>query len=289
MRVYCEGLNVNCKVIVNADSGNYDRLDLDKLLNSLGCKNTTVQFINSDTDWSADNCDTVIVCGGDGTLHNALEKCPDKRIVYAPCGTLNELAKSGSTITSIGKVNGTPFSYVCAAGSFTEIGYTAKNRDKKRFKTLAYLPQVLANYHSHKIRAKLTVDGRETEGDYTLLMVLKSSRCFGLNFNKCYRKNNGLYLVAIRSFGEDNLPNKIKMFAPFFRVFFCGVRSPKTTRNWTVTPFKDLTISLNYPQNFCLDGEKRVLTGELHFCEHRLDNSIDVVKAPLFPRNQRRF
>ena len=274
---------MNCKVIVNSDSGNYNRLDLDKLLDTLGCTNAAVEMINSTTDWSADGCDTVIVCGGDGTLHNALEKCPDKQIVYAPCGTLNEAAKRSGVIKSIGKVNDTPFSYVCAAGSFTEIGYTPKNRHKKRFKALAYLPQVLSSYRSHNIHAKLTIDGTTCEDDYTLLMVLKSSRCFGFNFNKNYEKNEGLYLVAIRSFGEDNLASRFKMFAPFFRVFFCGVSAPIICQNWRVVPFKNLTIDVESPQSFCLDGEKRVFSGELHFSEQILDKQISVVKTPYLP------
>lgn len=281
---------MNCKVIVNADSGNYKRLDLDKLLNTLGCTNAAVEVINRHAEWSAEDCDTVIVCGGDGTLHNALEKCPDKQIVYAPCGTLNEAARTNGVITSVGRVNAMPFSYVCAAGSFTEIGYSANNRHKKRFKALAYLPQVLASYRSHEIRAKLNVDGRVYEDDYTLLMVLKSNRCFGFNFNKSYARNGGLYLVAIRSFGKDNLANRIKMFAPFFRVFFRGVKQPKITDDWQLVPFKNLTITLKDAQNFCLDGEKRVLAGELQFCEQILDKSINVVKTPyLSPFKTRKF
>lgn len=279
---------MNCKVIVNADSGNYNRLDLDRLLSNLGCVDATVETINSHTDWSADNCDTVIVCGGDGTLHCALEKCPDKRIVYAPCGTLNEAAMTNGVITSVGKVNDSPFSYVCAAGSFTEIGYTANNRYKKRFKALAYLPQVLTAYKHHKIHAELNVDGQVCEDDYTLLMVLKSSRCFGFEFNKSYRENGGLYLVAIKSFGDDNFVNKMRMFAPFFRVFFVGVNSPKTAAHWQVIPFKNLSVTLDTPQNFCLDGEKRVLDGELRFCEQQLANKIDVLKTPFLSAFSRR-
>ena len=271
---------MNCKVIVNTDSGNYNRLDLDKLLSNLGCTNVTVELIDSHSDWSADEADTVIVCGGDGTLHNALEKCAEKQIVYAPCGTLNEAAKTQNAITSIGRVNGSPFSYVCAAGSFTEIGYSTKNRDKKTFKSLAYLPHVLSSYRCHKIRAKLNVDGNTCEDDYTLLMVLKSNRCFGFNFNKSYNKNKGLYLVAIRSFGEDGLANRLKMFIPFFRVFFCGVTAPKNTKNFMVVPFDNLTITLEMPQSFCFDGEERILSGELHFCEQILDKQINVVKTP---------
>ena len=271
---------MNCKVIVNADSGNYNRLDLDKLLDELGCANTTVELIDKHTEWSAEDCDTVIVCGGDGTLHCALEKCKGKQIVYAPCGTLNEAAKLGSSIRSVGKLNDTPFSYVCAAGSFTEIGYTAAHRNKKRFKALAYLPQVLKAYHSHEIRAELNVDGQVINDNFTLLMVLKSNRCFGFDFNKSYRKKEGLYLVAIRSKGQDNLSSKFKMFLPFFRVFFCGVTAPKTTRDFIVLPFDNLTINLKDTQTFCLDGEKRVFSGELHFYEQTLDKQIAVVKTP---------
>lgn len=284
---------MNCKVIVNAEAGNYDKLDLDRLLNDLGCANAQVELINSNSDWSADNFDTLIVCGGDGTLHNALEKYPRKQIVYAPCGTLNEAAKTCSTVSSIGKVNDTPFSYVCAAGSFTEIGYSAKNRYKKHFKSLAYLPQVLRSYRSHAIRAELNVDGKALRDDYTLLMVLKSNRCFGFNFNKSYLKSNGLYLVAIKSKGKDNLINRFKMFPSFFRVFFCGVNAPKTTDAFTVVPFNNLTVKLDSPQSFCLDGEKRILSGELRFCEQALEKQIAVVRTPFkrrsFLQNPRRF
>ena len=82
------------------------------------------------------------------------------------------------------------------------------------------------------------------------------------------------------------------MNAPFFRVFFCGVNAPKTTEEFSVVPFKELTISLDTPQSFCLDGEKRVLTGELHFCEQQLGKEIAVVKTPfkrrLFGQNRKR-
>ena len=39
-----------CKVIVNADSGNYARLDVDKLLRKLGCVDTEVETIDSGKD-----------------------------------------------------------------------------------------------------------------------------------------------------------------------------------------------------------------------------------------------
>jgi len=277
---------VVCKVIINTDSGNCSRLDIDKLLKNLGCVDTELESINCNKDWTADGYDTLIVCGGDGTLHNAIAKGYDKKIVYAPCGTLNETAHTDNPITCLGKINDEYFSYVAACGSFTEIGYSAKNKNKKRFKSIAYLPQVLKSYHSRQIKAKLNVDGTVIDGDFTLLMVLKSNRCFGFKFNKSYKKNKGLYLVAIRSFGQDTLLNRIKMFAPFFRVFFCGVYRPQKNKNWMLVPFDKLTISLDTPQTFCLDGEKRVLSGDLQLSTHTLANEIRVVKTPFLPRNK---
>ena len=277
---------MNCKLVMNVDSGNCARLDLNTLLQKIGCE-AVVEMIDSHSNWNADGYDTVIVCGGDGTLHNALMKCHDKKIYYAPCGTLNELAATGKSVETVGKVNDEYFSYVCATGSFTEIGYSAKNKHKKRWKGLAYLPQIVKHYHCHEIGAKLDVDGKKFEGKYTLLMVLKSHRCFGFAFNKDYKKTQKTYLLAVKSFGADNLKNRIKMFAPFFRIFVCGV-TPKIAANWLLLPFDNLTMELEKPQDFCFDGEKRVLSGVVKICEQTLAKPITVVDTPLLRRKCRK-
>ena len=272
-----------CKVIVNRDSGNCAKLNVDTLLSLLDCKDAQLINIDSSTDWSAEDADTVIVCGGDGTLHNAIEKYPEKQLIYAPCGTLNETSMTDDVLTTVGKLNGTLFSYVAACGSFTEIGYSANTKSKKRFKSVAYLPQVLRFYKSHQIHARLHVDGVSYEDDYTLLMVLKSHRCFGFNFNKAYKQHKGLYLLAIKSFGKDNLMNRAKMFFPFFRVFFAGAK-PGVNENWMLMPFTQLTIELTEPQDFCLDGELRHFSGKLEISEQQLHKPIPIIKSPLCSR-----
>ena len=266
-----------CKVIVNRDSGNYSRLNLDRLLTLLDCKDAQIVNIDKSTDWTADDVETIIVCGGDGTLHNAIEKYPDKQLIYAPCGTLNETSMTEDVVTTVGKANDTLFSYVCATGSFTEIGYSANTKNKKRFKSIAYLPQVLRFYKSHQIHAKLNVDGQPYEDDYTLIMILKSHRCFGFNFNKAYKQNKGLYLLAIKSFGKDNLVNRAKMFFPFFKVFFTGA-SPGVNKNWMLLPFEKLTVELATEQDFCLDGELRHFNGTLEIHEQPLNKHIPIIK-----------
>ena len=275
-----------CKIIVNRDSGNCGRLDLDKLMCMLGCKDAQIENITSATDWSAEGYDTVIVCGGDGTLHHAIEKCPSKQIIYAPCGTLNEASATDKKLTTVGKVNGESFSYVCACGSFTEIGYSAKNKHKQRWKSIAYLPQMFKHYKCHDIQATLDVDGKAYVDSYTLLMVIKSHRCFGFNFNRSYKKNKKLYLLAIKSSGKDCLKNRAKMFFPFFRVFFCGISHPMSQKNWFLQPFDKLTVKLESKQDFCLDGEKRTLDGVLEISEQALDKEVFIIKPPFCRRSK---
>ena len=273
-----------CKIIVNRDSGNCARLDLEALKCLLDCKDAEIENITHSTDWAADGFDTVVVCGGDGTLHHALNKCQNQQIIYAPCGTLNEASATENTLHSVGKVNGENFSYVCACGSFTGIGYAAKTERKKRWKRIAYLPQIFKQYRCHEIDAKLTVDGKTLDGSYTLLMVIKSHRCFGYFFNPMYKKCKKLYLLGIKSVGKDCLRNRIRMFFPFFRVFFCGISHPMSRKGWFLTPFDNLTMTLKDAQDFCLDGEKRTFCGELEIKEQPLDKEIFIIKPPFCRR-----
>lgn len=271
---------MNCKVIVNGDSGNCKRLDLCALLDQLQCPTAEVQYINSETSWQCDDKDTLVVCGGDGTLKNALAKCKGRQLVFAPCGTLNESKFFGKQIDDIGAVNDELFGYVCATGTFTEIGYLANNKHKQRFKALAYLPLILKTYKCHQIDAQIDIDGNQFDGQYTLIMALKSKRCFGFYFNRAYDKHKGLYLLAVRSFGQDNLWNKVRLFWRFFRIFFLGIDKPTENKWFFILPFENATVTLQNARDFCMDGEKRTLVGELHFCKQSVNPPIKIVKTP---------
>lgn len=262
-----------CKIVINEDSGNVDRLQIKKLTDTF--PDAEIQHIRSGDEWSADGYDTIVVCGGDGTLNSALCKCKSKKIYYAPCGTLNEACEQGN-VSTVGACNGTPFCYVCAAGSFTEIGYTASPKQKQHAKAFAYLAKLLSAYRCHSIKSEIEVDGKVFGGKYTLLMVLKGRRCFGFRFNKI-RSDNGLYLLAIKSVGKDSLLNRLRIFVPFFRVFLCGVRKPTIAKNWLMLPFANAAITLNAPQVFCVDGEKRTLDGTLRFNLQRLHEPIEII------------
>ena len=279
-----------CKIIVNRDSGNCKRVDIEALACTIGCETAQIENIGKTSDWSAEGFDTVVVCGGDGTLHHAIEKCQNQQIIYAPCGTLNETSATESVLTSVGKINDKNFSYVCACGSFTAIGYSAKCNQKKRWHRLAYIPQIFTQYKCHEIAATIEIDGEVFEEDnYTLLMVIKGNRCFGFDFNHSYKTNKRLYLLAIKSPGKDCLKNRIKMFFPFFRVFFCGISHPMSKKNWFLMPFDKLAVRLKDSQDFCLDGEKITFDGVLEISEQRLDKEIYIIKTPFCKRRKTRL
>lgn len=278
---------MNCKVIVNGESGNCNRLDLCALLDTLKCPTAEVQYINKNSVWSCDDHDTLVVCGGDGTLKNALAKCKGKNLIFAPCGTLNESRFFGNKINDIGAVNDELFGYVCATGTFTEIGYLAENKNKQRFKALAYLPLVLKTYKCHQIDAQIDIDGNHFDDKYTLIMAIKSKRCFGFYFNRAYNENAKLYLLAVRSFGKNNLLSKLRLFCTFFRIFVMGIDKPTQNKRFFMLPFDNAYVTLKNPCDFCLDGELRTLGGRLHFCQQQVSPPIQIVKTPFVKRKRK--
>ena len=276
---------MDCKVIVNGQSGNCNRLDLCALLNMLDCPTAEVQFVDG-TDWQCNDKDTLVVCGGDGTLKHALAKCNGKQMYFAPCGTLNENKFFGEQIDNIGQVNNELFGYVCATGTFTQIGYLASNKNKQKYKACAYLPLIFSTYKVHQIEANINIDGKVFDDKYTLIMAIKSKRCFGFYFNRCYDKNPTLYLLAVKSFGKNNLLNKIRLFCTFFRIFFLGIDKPTQNKRFVMLPFEHATVTLAQPQDFCMDGERVKLGGALHFCKQQLDPPIKIVKTPFVKKKR---
>ncbi len=272
---------MNCQIVINRDSGNSRSLNANDVVkkHTAACDNVTLTYIDSGTDWTAVGYDKIIVCGGDGTLHNALNKTGNADMMYLPCGTLNERAAGEEYITHAGRIGKDYFTYVAAAGSFTEIGYKTPDCRKKKLKFLAYIGEVLKCYKTHEITAKINADGRNYDGRYTLIMFLRSERCFGFRFNKMYRNNGGgLYLLAIRSPGKDCFKNRVKMFFPFFRVFFGKVKRPTTEGNWLFVPIVNAEVFLEGSHEFCLDGEKAVMGGKFNVCEEKLAKSIKVIR-----------
>lgn len=273
----------SCLIIINHAAGGSKRISFGKVENCLGDQYTYTRCaLPEDADPDPRAFDAVAVCGGDGTLGSVLSKVYDRAmdVWYFPVGTLNDKAKAEryeDAKTSCPSCGGAKagkqvvvgrfgdkenlFTYVLACGAFTPIGYTAKVEIKQKIGVLAYIGKVLKEYRIHRIPAKIDCGSKRYEGEFNLIMFLKSPRCFGFKFNKAYDSgSNSGHLVAIRSPKHNGLLGLIEMFFPFFRVFFLGMKKEMDGK----IIFKKIysaTISSDSDINYCRDGEMQTVKG----------------------------
>lgn len=275
-------------LVVNRTSGNGNRIDVDAVKTKYAKHDeVTVAEIKTQSDtWSGDGYDKIIACGGDGTLMRAVNKVgDDQKLLYIPCGTFNESAKATKKkgklrrLDLIGFANKTRFTYVCAAGSFTPIGYDVKEKNKRLFKIFAYLFTVVKHYRIYRIPAEIAVGDVREKGEYTLIMMIHSKRCFGFRFNRMYDKNDpSLYMLTIKSPKHNGLLGAIEMFFPFFRAFFIGFRKEHHGKAVDFMRVDDPVVTLGEKTDFCVDGDKLELDGEVKFGEQKLKGKIYILR-----------
>lgn len=286
-----------CLTVINNRAGSSRKISFEKVEECLG-KDYSYDRCSLPNDELPPlvGYDAIAICGGDGTLSSILEEVYmlDIDVFYFPVGTLNDKAKAnryshaksncptcdGDVVKKpivIGKcAQNTDFSqnpkesvftYVLACGSFTPIGYTAKVELKKKFGVLAYIGQVIKEYKPHRIHAKIDYDGKHIEGEFSLIMFLKSPRCFGFRFNRDFKPDSASgHLVAIRSPKHNGFLGCIEMFFPFFRTFFIGLKKERDGKIIFARTY-NLKLNLNEDIAFCKDGEKLTLQkGKSEIC-----------------------
>lgn len=274
-------------VIINANSGN-SRHFTDEELSVIIGRDYAFTRIDIDDDYlsaaKATDCSAIVIVGGDGTLNSILNKLKNLSLTvyYIPKGTLNEKAKTFKRFNSgdnyiIGKANGKIFTYVAACGTFTPIGYLTKTKTKKRLKLFAYFFRTLKEYKVNDIQAKIDVDGVNYDGHYTLIMFLKSPRCFIFRFNRLFSPTSDYgHLLLIKSPGKNNLRNKIKIFFPLFRAFFIGFNKTMDKKNLKFLQFNKVQMTLPSKTPFAFDGEKRFINGDVTFTMEPLKANLVV-------------
>lgn len=264
---------MKCLVVVNKMAGNCNKLNLAKIINMYTCATDQVKvnYVTDDkTQWTADGYEKIIACGGDGTLYNAINICNNtttvKHLLYCACGTFNETyhtKQQESNTFTYGKTAEKCFCYVSASGSFCEIGYKTNTKSKQKYKKLAYFKNILQAYKAHNIPITANINGKQLNKNATLVMVIKSNRCFGFNFNKMHKDNpDKLFLLIIDGYKKDNFASRIKMFFPFFRVFFMGLKKPKDTKRIFFDCADSFTINYHNQTDIAIDGEKITLSGQ---------------------------
>ncbi|MBQ9145933.1 MAG: hypothetical protein IJX70_05725 [Clostridia bacterium] len=255
-------------VVFNENSGRAKSVQIDQLIaRFLSDPNPTVIGVEQLSCFLPAAFTEVLVAGGDGTLRAVLQWAKEVPLLlkYYPCGTLNERAHTPTRLSAdpvVGELsNGEIFTYVLATGSFTPIGYTSTVAAKQKQGAWAYVRRVLSAYRAYDFPLSVEADEKHIEGNYTLAMLIKSRVCFRFPFNRLYDPTKeSAHLLLVRSFGKDGLIARARLFFPFFRIFFLGIRRPIHTGRIL---FQEVsTLTLTSPQNldWCMDGEKRTLS-----------------------------
>lgn len=262
----------SCLIILNQNSGKKPKMNAEKLVEFFDIHQPFVVFDGSQS--ISDYLD-IIVSGGDGTISNAVELCKGEqhRLFYQPSGTINDFGKIAKQEPTpiIAKVNGRSFCYVLATGTFTSIGYTAKREDKVKNGKLAYIQEAFKNFKIQSISATITTEKELYSNNYTLIMLLRSPRCFGFNFNRLYDSmQNELYLLLVKT-----PKNKLTLFKDFFRCFFVGFDKEYCDGDIVFKKVAYADIKLENKCDFCVDGDRLTLSNNIRVNPYRFNGTIN--------------
>ncbi len=274
---------MSCAIVINKMSGNSSCLDETKLLQAF-CDRPIQTFVLDGTTAlpNVHKFSRIVVCGGDGTLNFALNNArQDAEIFYLPFGTFNEkasCAKMGQQqIADVGVVNGRQFSYVFATGVFAKLGYAPTLSTKKRWKRLAYVRHIFAEYKVHRLEGMAQIGTKTVQGPFCLVMALDSHQCFGFKFNRCFQCNDGqLSFLLIKSPTCGGFLGKVQMFFPLFRAFFVGFSKPYFGKNMVFCNASQAKVFLQDTTEGSLDGEKMQVCSPLNFYVQKRAKPITV-------------
>ena len=221
---------------------------------------------------NAPHFDIVFSLGGDGTLNEVIagnmEREDKLNICPLPLGTCNDVATmlgygkdpienlekaiSGELHDlDIGTINNTPFIYVVGMGKFMNIPYEADSIEKKKMGYFSYLKMGVKELinKKKKYKAKIKIDGKELDGNYSMIMVSNSNHIAGVdNFHKDVKLDDGQFEILLCKSSDI-----VDMSINFMR-YFMGLE----TENIISLKGHDIDIEMDEisEKNWCIDGEE---------------------------------
>lgn len=216
--------------------------------------------------------DKIVVSGGDGTLNNFRTYCEDLgykgAVSYVPSGSTNDYAatlgipkefdeaikntlKDDERKIDIGDFNGNPFLYVAGFGIFTSVVYTTPQALKNKLGYHAYILESAKQFFNLKSYGlKLSLDGKEYEGEFWLGLISNSSSIGGMS-NKGgmdVELDDGLFEVFfIRK--PKNLAELVVLLDAYWK------GKPERSGNIITAQVSHVSIDFNEKIDWTLDGE----------------------------------
>ena len=226
--------------------------------------------------------ETVIVCGGDGTLNEVISgviECNKKiNITFIPVGTTNDfsktvkmplnklklsksLSKYRKQNVDIGNFNNRYFYYVAAFGIFSDISYTTKQRDKNKWGRLAYFKEAFKRIKNIKnvtsYQTSIVTDNEIIKDEFIYGGVSNSISIAGFKWFKRndFSLNDGLFEII--------LIKKPKNLVGILKIAFSILTKKYDQKNIYFLKSKHLKIDFEKEVTWTLDGEKGQTTREV--------------------------
>ncbi len=240
---------------------------------------------------SNDDFETIVVCGGDGTLNEVITGLMNNnleiKLGYIPSGTLNEwssglkisrnietaakdIINGVQTKLDIGKFQDKYFSYTASFGAFTSASYSAPQDVKNVLGQAAYFFEGIKSLGSIKpFHLKFTHENGVVEGDFLFGAISNSLSVGGIvKYDKStVELNDGEFeVLLIRN------PDNILKLQPLID----GILKADFNRegmNFFRT--KNLTIETNEEVSWTLDGE--YAAGEPKMQVENLHNAVTFI------------
>lgn len=244
------------------------------------------------------NYDTVICCGGDGTLNETINGLllggATARVGYIPIGSTNDLAKNIGVPTDlhqaafllsrgdthrydIGQFNGRYFTYFASFGPGVSVSYSTPQKMKNALGYAAYmingfLFQVIPTLRQVKPKhIKITYDGHVIEDDFYFGAVSNTYSAGGLvKYNESdVRFNDGLFEVM--------LVRRLRHALQTFPMLYKMRRHEYNGETLLFFQAKDITFEFSDPVPWTLDGEfgGNVTKAEIHVLPGAIQISCD--------------
>lgn len=248
-RILVKNRCVKCLFLYNPNSGKgklgkelprirkilFQRYDEVETVVTVSAEDLATRVKNADCD--------VIISGGDGTFHTALQGAEGKRLGYLPSGTVNDVARSLGLTKRIGGSLGVilkggtaeidcmrageeKVAYVAAAGAFTESTYCTPQSQKKALGPLAYALHGLKHGLPLDVfPVKITCDGNVTETDAVLVLILNGRSVAGFPVNRKGSMRDGMLEAAVvRQVKRPNLRRRMRALLSIGAVMLFGIR-----------------------------------------------------------------
>ena len=217
--------------------------------------------------------DTIVLCGGDGTLHYAAPALLKSKLPLGilPLGTANDLARSlkiprelddaidlilsgETTNISLGRVNGTPFFNVANVGLGADVNRAMSGGRKKRWGALSYARTATNTVrHRRNFEYSLTLDGHKVKGR-SIQLAVGNGRFYGGGMTVHYDADLRKPEFAVYSLPPASVRKQIQRM-PRFALGMLNKKDGTLTAR-----AKEIDLATSSLKQIYADGEKVAFT-----------------------------